>query len=218
MFRLCRRRFRLCSGIYSHSFTLELITRVLYDIEHVNRAPEAKAETVVEIAPGQASGVIDFASMFTDPDGDEMTFAFEMAANGVADAFTTDYGVIFAAKSVGEATATVKATDAAGDSADGKIKVTVKETSGIDGIDAENGDLRVNPNPVSDTANVICGFSASKAEFAIYSTNGQIIDRKETSVSAGETVTLDMTSASAGVYLLTVKYDGRLLTRSILKK
>ena len=71
--------------------------------------------------------------------------------------------------------------------------MTVKETSGIDGIDAENGDLRVNPNPVSDTANVICGFSASKAEFAIYSTNGQIIDRKETSVSAGETVTLDMT-------------------------
>ena len=209
-----------------HSFKIEAAdakgytgkARVLYDIEHVNRAPEAKAETVVEIAPGQASGVIDFASMFTDPDGDEMTFAFEMAANGVADAFTTDYGVIFAAKSVGEATATVKATDAAGDSADGKIKVTVKETSGIDGIDAENGDLRVNPNPVSDTANVICGFSASKAEFAIYSTNGQIIDRKETSVSAGETVTLDMTSASAGVYLLTVKYDGLLLTRSILKK
>ena len=79
---------------------------VRYDVLHVNRAPEAIEVDAVKVAIGGVSAVVDYSSLFNDPDGDELTYVLNMPDNRFADAFTTDYGVVFSGKAEGTFDAT----------------------------------------------------------------------------------------------------------------
>lgn len=113
-----------------------------YDVEHVNRAPQAVAVDPVTVERGNVSAIVNFADLFTDPDNDDMTYVLEMPDNEYADAYTTPTGVIFAGKKTGTVVATVRATDPQGLTATAEITVNVTEPSGIDDVtvDSENGE------------------------------------------------------------------------------
>lgn len=125
-----------------HSFTLladdgkghSNDRQVRYDIEHVNRAPEATEQPDVLLAPGELSEVIRFADMFTDPDGDELTYAVSLSSTRAVEAFTGEDAVVFSGKRKGSAKATITATDPSGATAELTLKVVVDETNGISGI------------------------------------------------------------------------------------
>lgn len=108
--------------------------QVRYDIEHVNRAPEATEQPDVLLAPGELSEVIRFADMFTDPDGDELTYTVSLSSTRAVEAFTGDDAVVFSGKRKGSAKATITATDPSGATATLTLKVVVDETNGISGI------------------------------------------------------------------------------------
>lgn len=114
-----------------------------YDVEHVNRAPQAIDAAPVTVECGNVSEVVNFSDLFTDPDNDDMTYTFEMPDDEYADGYTTPSGVIFVGKKIGTAVATVTATDAHGLSATTQLTVNITEPSGIDSItaDSENGEV-----------------------------------------------------------------------------
>lgn len=193
---------------------------VRYDVQHVNRAPEAIESDDVKVAIGKVSAVVDFSSLFTDPDGDRLTYTFSMPENAYVDAFTTDFGVVFSGKKKGTAEATVTATDPENATATAVVKIEVSDYDSVDSIygDAAEGELKVMPNPVEETLRALCGFDTAGAEFRLYSTEGQLMAKTVADVAAGSTVSIDVADLPAGIYILTVRFDGRTLTARVIKR
>lgn len=191
---------------------------VRYVVEHVNRAPVAAETAEIKLVVGTAGNVISFADLFTDPDGDELTYSFAMPANNVAEAYTTPAGVIFYGKSEGTATATVTATDGEGLTAAATLTVNVEKQSGITDATSDAGALaRVVENPVVSDLHVLCLFDG-KAVFELYGANGSALLRTEATAAGGSAVTLPVAACPAGVYLLRiVTDDGRTAAYRIIK-
>ncbi|MDE6154147.1 MAG: S8 family serine peptidase [Muribaculaceae bacterium] len=112
-----------------------------YNVEHVNRAPEAAAVEAIEVGIGQVSAPVDFTALFSDPDDDVLSYDFEFAANDIADAYTTPTGVLFVGKKEGTVTATVTATDPSGASTPLQLTINVSEGAGIDEVTADDGEV-----------------------------------------------------------------------------
>ncbi len=197
---------------------LEVEASVRYDIEHVNRAPVAGADAAVELAEGSTSAVVVFADLFTDPDGDELTFTFEMPENAFAEAYPNASGVIFFGKKVGVAQATVTATDPSGASTSLVLPVEVKDLSGIDSVDAATGKLTVTPNPVDGDIYAYCGFDASDAVFTLFDAAGRMVAAHTADVTAGTATVLPAAGMPQGVYILVVTTDTTTATARIIKR
>ena len=178
---------------------------VRYSVEHVNRAPALVAEdTEVSVAIDGISHPVNFAELFTEPDGDELTFAFEMAANDVAEAYTTATGAVFAGKKAGTAKAKVTATDPEGLSAVATVTVNVSETGGVDDIEADAAGALVSlvENPVTEAIRLLA-HTDSQATVALYDASGAMVANVSTTLVNGSVTTL-AAPASAGIYLLKV--------------
>lgn len=124
-----------------------------YEVENVNRAPEAEGDLDITVKLGELSKVTEFATIFTDPDGDEMTYSFNFPANAVADAFTTPTGVVFHGRSLGTASGTITATDSEGLSTSVKVNVTVSDNVGIDELTAGNGLISLSASAFHESLN-----------------------------------------------------------------
>ena len=192
---------------------------VRYDISFVNRAPEAVKVNDINVAVGSLSEVVSFASLFTDPDEDALTFSLSMPANKFVDAYTTESGVVFSGKAKGSAKAVVTATDIYGASAKCELTVVVGDQTGINDVEADgNGKLVVMPNPVDDVLNAKCGFSANDVIFSLYGVNGSLINRVSTDVTEGDVVTMNVSGIPAGVYILTAEYEGATVVARVVKR
>ena len=190
---------------------------VRYLVEHVNRAPVA-TDSEIKIAVGSASPVISYAELFSDPDGDEMSYSFSMADNAAVEAYTTSTGVIFFGKNTGTATATVTATDAGGLTASANVAVAVDKADGITDAAADaNALATIVENPVADDLHVLCHFDG-KAMFELYGGNGAATMRLEAKAAAGSVVTMPTAACPAGFYLLRITCaDGRTAAYRIIK-
>lgn len=200
----------------SHGLSSEATVR--YNIEHVNRAPVAVEATEAIIPEGSTSGVYSFADLFTDPDGDELTYTFEMAANDFADAYPNSTGVIFYGKKAGSATATVTATDPSGATASLTLPVEVKDMSGIADIYNDNNGFRVTPNPIDGDINVYTDFTASDVAFVLYDSAGRMIFSINADCDSSHATVLPGTNLAQDVYILTATADGITRTTRIVKK
>ena len=97
----------------------------------MNRAPEAVPFADITIAAGSSSAVVNYADLFTDADGDELTYTLSVSDEKVAQPFTSAASVIFAGIKEGKATVTVTATDTSGASATNTFNVLVDKLQGI---------------------------------------------------------------------------------------
>lgn len=191
---------------------------VRYVVEHVNRAPEAVEHAVVEVPVGGTSPVISFAELFSDPDGDELTYTFQPFTAETAEAYTTPSGVIFFGKAEGTAEATVTATDPDGMTAVATLPVKVMDMSGISSIDASSSMIQVMPNPVEDVLHAICGFDADKTVFTLYDAAGKAVAAETADVTAGTTVDIDVASLPAGHYILVAAWADGGVTARVIKR
>ena len=189
---------------------------VVYDIEHVNRAPIAE-NTNVTVNENETSDIVSFTPMFSDPDGDNLTYAFAMNSNNVADAYTTSDAVIFYGKKQGTVTATVTATDASGAQATAQITVTVSPNSSISDLGTDGGKLTVMPNPVEDMMHVSTGFSSADANFVLFDAGGKIVFRSNAALSDGR-ADINVSDLTSGIYILTATADGTTRTTRIVKR
>lgn len=192
--------------------------KVLYEVEKVNRAPMAVESETVDVLIGKFSDVVEFASLFNDPDGDEMTFEFSFAANDFADAFTTSDGVAFRGKARGTAVATVTAKDAGGLTATAEINVNVNEESGVTSITDHGYKLvQIAENPVAETLRVNC-LVTSDLQLEVFDMSGTLIYNCKTEAITSEIISIDMSGAPTGFYVVRASDSSKTETHRIVKK
>ena len=138
-----------------------------------------------------------------------MTYTASVEDASVATVFKSEDGFIVAGKAAGKTNINVVATDANGASSTGVISLTVSETTGIDGVEADGsnkGDVTVNEN-----GEVTLHVNADKAVLRVYSNAGQLIaQQKDAPVHAGDKVSLNLSGSIAGVYHLVADIDGKV--------
>ncbi len=162
--------------------------------------------------------MVNYAYLFTDADGDELTYTLSVSDEKVAQPFTSAASVIFAGIKEGKATVTVTATDTSGASATNTFNVLVDKLQGITDITID-ANTSVYPNPVVDNVNVVLDFDAKDVVYSIYSISGGVAYSETADAFAGEAHVISMTSLPAGTYLLQVATaDGRTASEIIVKK
>ena len=189
-----------------------------YVVEKVNRAPEAVPFSDITIAAGSSSAVVNYSDLFTDADGDELTYTLSVSDEKVAQPFTSGESVIFAGIKEGTVAVTVTATDTSGASATNTFNIVVDKLQGISDITID-ARTSVYPNPVVDDVNVVLDFDAKDVTYSIYSISGGVAYSETADAFAGEARAISMTSLPAGTYLLHVATaDGRTASDIIVKK
>ena len=182
---------------------------VNYNVEHTNRAPEYVGATELAMKVGETSGQYNFAELFKDVDGDKMTYTASVEDASVATVFKSEDGFIVAGKAAGKTNINVVATDANGASSTGVISLTVSETTGIDGVEADGsnkGDVTVDEN-----GEVTLHVNADKVVLRVYSNAGQLMAQQIAApVHAGDKVSLNLSGSIAGVYHLVADIDGKV--------
>lgn len=191
---------------------------VAYEVEKVNRVPVATDVKTVDVKVGELSEVVEYADLFNDPDGDDMTYTFTFAANDIAEAYTTENGVVFRGKSVGTTTATVVANDGKGVSAPLTLTVNVTDASGIEDAMADGSKLvTVKENPVKDDLLMTANCQA-RLTIEVYDSAGKLVGSDVVDATAGMELRLGMGGNPAGVYMLRVSADDKTETHRLYKK
>ena len=189
-----------------------------YYVEHVNRAPEVvDSLSMIELAVNSASAVVSLDEFFADPDGDEMTYAITLSDESVATMFVSGNDVIFMGKTVGEAVATITATDANGAQTIHRFVVKVSATVGIGGV-AMDGNVTVGPNPAVETIYVTCNFSSDAATYALYDYSGKQMYFCTEAVSVGTIKAINVSGYAPGLYILKVATEEGSFVHHIVKK
>lgn len=174
-----------------------------------NHAPVLKAEQEGIILYGSGSGkTLALSSMFSDPDGDEMTFRCSVKQDGDIIALNFDgSSAKITADKAGAAELRISAWD--GDKSFGiTIPVLVK---------ADLSDLaETYPNPVT-TDLVIRTEQPAETYVRIVNSTGKVV-YEETSVFSGfDPLIVNMTRLAPGRYSVTISYNGNTYHKTIVK-
>ncbi len=190
----------------------------IYNVEFTNRVPVYEGDDEMTVYVGQTTGVIAYETVFSDPDGDQMTFAATMPDNAAASIFTSEAGFIVSGNAVGDAKLTLTATDANGGRTAKEVQVNVVPATGIGSVEAGQG-ISVSPNPVVDRLNVVLGEAADNVNYYVYDNAGSMVATAHAAhKAAGEAQTIDMGTCAPGVYRVKVTADGKQFNASVLKK
>ena len=191
---------------------------VNYNVVFKNRAPEFIGQTEMTYGVGEQSSTINYSSLFSDPDGDQLTYTATSANSNVAAVFTSEDGFIISAKKIGKTSVNVVATDANGASTKQKITVNVINATGIGSINSDNGNITVDTNSDNGSVGVKVNGNVAKAVICVYDAAGQLLAKKTVNnLHAGDTVTLDIANNGQGVYTLNAVLDGETTTVKFVK-
>lgn len=205
--------------ISAQDLTFNLRTaNAIYYVENVNRAPEYTGDEEINVNVNGTTGVIPFSTVFSDPDGDEMTYTSTLDDTRYVSLFTNAEGFILSGTATGTAELTLTATDAAGLSTEQKVTVNVVPSTGIGSVETGR-DITVSPNPVVDVVNVTLGNDADNVNYYVYDNAGSLVAAAHAAhKAAGEPQTLDISSRPAGIYRIKVTTADGSFTASVVKK
>lgn len=201
------------------SYAQEASATVAYTVEHTNRAPLPVAAEALTLTVGQSSDVIDFAKLFNEPDGDDMTYTLTIADPTVVDAYQAAASAILVGLKAGVTTVSVEATDAAGAKSVNTIDVTVSERSGIAGITTST-DVKVWPNPVVETLYLSLPAAVESFSYRLVSINGQtVLAADAVNAQSGDAIAIDMAALPAGYYVIKITAaDGSSAALPVIKR
>ena len=190
---------------------------VRYYVEHVNRAPEALQPLPVVVALNGTSGIVSINGLFTDPDGDEMTFTYSLSESGVVSVFQSGNDLIFVGQALGTVVVTVVATDANGAQTALNFNVEVRNTVGVADVDVESK-VEVRPNPVVETLYVTLAADSESVTYAIFDYSGKQVYVATDAATAGVAKAINVSSFPNGVYILKVATAEGTSVHRIVKK
>lgn len=190
---------------------------IRYTVAHTNRAPVAGDIKQISIAQGSTSEVINVADLFTDPDGDELTYSWMILDETITQIYSSNNNIILLGSNIGSTTVAVIATDPNGAQAYAMIMVEVTEVSGIESVSI-NAQVGVYPNPVVETLYVTCDFNSYKVNYSIYSENGSQVYNETEEAVQGVAKAINVANLADGIYILKVTTDEGVATYPIVKK
>ena len=189
-----------------------------YNVEFTNRAPVYEGEQELNVYIGKNTGIIAYESVFSDPDGDAMTFTASMPDNKFAELMTNSNGYLLSGVAGGNTELTLTATDAAGAKTTVKLPVSVTDATGIGSVTTDK-EVSVYPNPVIDNANVTMAESATNVNYYVYDNAGQLVKTAHAdNKAAGEAQAIDMSGCAKGVYRIKVAAADRSYVVTVIKK
>lgn len=193
-------------------------TNVPYNVEFTNRAPVYEGAQELEVYIGQNTGIIAYETVFSDPDGDAMTFSASMPDNKFAELMTNNNGYLLSGVAAGNTELTLTATDAAGAKTTVKLPVNVTSATGIGSVTTDK-EISVYPNPVVDNANVTMAESADNVNYYVYDNAGRLVTTAHADTKkAGEAQAIDMSGCAKGVYRIKVATSDRSHVVTVIKK
>lgn len=191
---------------------------IRYTVIHTNRAPNIVSPNVsFSLMETQTSSIISFDDLFSDPDGDELTYSLSYSVDDIVTAYISGNNAIFVGNKVGQVYVGVTATDPAGASATALIEINVTELSGIEGVSI-NAQVGVYPNPVVETLYVTCDFDCDNVTYSIYGENGAVVFNETQETVSGSAKAINVASLADGLYILKVTADGQSATYPVIKK
>lgn len=191
---------------------------VPYNVEFTNRAPVYEGEQELNVYIGKNTGIIAYESVFSDPDGDAMTFTASMPDNKFAELMTNSNGYLLSGVAGGNTELTLTATDAAGAKTTVKLPVSVTDATGIGSVTTDK-EVSVYPNPVIDNTNVTMAESATNVNYYVYDNAGQLVKTAHAdNKAAGEAQAIDMSGCAKGVYRIKVAAADRSYVVTVIKK
>ena len=196
----------------------ESSANVRYSIEKVNRAPVAGNVEKIMVEVEKLSEVVRYYDIFTDPDGDEMTYEFSIPNNDIVEAYTTDNSAVFMGKKLGTVTATLTATDANGLSSSTSLEIEVADESGIGSVGAESDEIvSLTENPVDNDIRFVSHVDGD-ITVEIYDIAGRCIVSKTIAVSNGTMESLSVANYPSGIYLMKVNAGERNAAFRVVKR
>lgn len=194
---------------------------VNYSVARVNRAPVCQGEQSITIEVGNVSTPFNLADMFSDPDGDDLTYEIKPIVNpifksGIVDMYQSGSSLLFQALKTGDAAYNITATDPDGASASGRLIIKVSEVSGIDHVSLD-ASTSVYPNPVVDILRVTTDFDALNANYAIYNAAGALMIHETADAVAGQAHEINVGSLPSGIYVLRLEAAASAASWVIIK-
>lgn len=175
---------------------------VTVNVLKVNRAPISAGINDTTVYVDRAPIAINLAAVFSDPDGDALTYTVESYDAIFVAAQTVTSTLRVTGWAEGSSIVTVRATDADGLYVDETFNVTVLSGTGIGGNDY-NGNVSVYPNPVKNELNIELGENwMGKVTIDIIDLAGKIAISEIRTVEDVNRV--DVSSLPSGVYQLRI--------------
>lgn len=211
----------------NHTFTLKAkdvfdnasTLTVDYYVEKVNRAPIVILQPTDKTQKvGDIIESLILSSVFSDPDGDELSYTAHSSNPDAVKALVADGDAIeFVIKAEGEAIITLTAQDPALLQATTTFKVTVEGGSNGSGI--FEAQVKAYPNPTSNILNVQCSDDVEgEVIIRLYDMGGNMVYTEKTAMTAGSIKAIDITALPAGMYVLEVEHKGAKITSKVVKQ
>ena len=153
---------------------------------------------------------------FNDPDGDTFMFSVTSSDIELVDVFSSKGQFLVKPLSAGEARLAFIVTDSFGAASKDTVTVTVNN---VLGIEEANGGLKVFPNPVQHTAQVILGHEwKGNVTISVTDAAGRnhLIHNAEASDSRG--IHLDVSALTKGFYILKVMSADKQQSVKLIKE
>ncbi len=196
---------------YDASRNYSELTKVMQVTTRENASPEVISQPsgILMEATGKTTS-LNMASYFSDidvADGDVLSYKSSSSASSVAVLASTGDVLYITSKGYGNATITLTATDFNGATAEVSFMIVVRDSS---------VEVDLYPNPVVDVLNVRMGAEYT-TQIDIFNTSGGKVYSGSVDVSPFEAGQIDLSALSSGSYTLNLTYEGKELTRNIVK-
>ncbi len=153
--------------------------------------------------------VLKMNEYFNDPDGETLEYDLSSTDPQTVRLVSNGGNVFGTVLKYGSSAIVVKATDAAGSSAEIGFKVLVREPS---------IEYSAYPNPVKDFLNIGTGSEFAETHVLIVSQTGRTAFDGTVMASAFEPARIDLSGQAPGVYSVTIRIGGKTHTFAVVKR
>lgn len=186
---------------------------IVVGIANTNRAPVATDPGTINVDKDGSYATIKFADIFTDPDGDEMSFSFTTPNTDKAIVASNAEELVLLLQKTGAISLTVKATDIYDESTSINLSINVIST-GVESILAQHN-FSIFPNPTAGATQAAFVLEkTSDVELVIFDFAGkQIFNHSAGKLSAGaQVIDFNIPAIERGMYLIELKSDNKIIS------
>lgn len=170
-------------------------------------AVEKTLESVLLYLGGKTREVV-LDGVFSDSDGDKLSYAVTSSSAGSVHAVVTGSTLYLTPRKQGSVTLTVSAYDPRGAQVSQEIKVVVRENE---------EDIDVYPTQVKSTLYVGTVENKTATHIELFSAGGATVYDETFDASAFEPAEADLSRLAPGKYSVRISFDGKTVVRNIVK-
>jgi subtilisin family serine protease len=195
------------------------IQKLFVTVVNVNRAPiVTKTLTDRTYYKGDDAELVQLNQVFQDPDGDALTFTSTSSDVSIVNVFSSGSQIIISPEKVGDVTITIVAKDSFGAT---DTLMFAAHSVAVTGVEPVKPTFNVvaYPNPTNGKIQIhLTGDAASEYSIAVTSVLGINILKQEKISAQTHEVELDLSTASAGIYLVEVADQSGRTVKRIVKQ